>query len=181
MYLDCKGLLTSAIGVLLDPMSAALCVPWSHPDGTPATTAEIAAEWNRVKQLKSLSQHGGGAYKASAQLWLDDDAITALVIGKLSANDAVMLRRFQGWDQWPADAQLGALSLAYAAGPHFRFPKFEAACNALDFATAAEECGMSEVGNAPLHPRNVANRQLFLNAAQVVSEGSDISVLRWTP
>jgi hypothetical protein len=66
--------------------------------------------------------------------------------------------------------------MAWAMGPGFNFPMFQAACGkkddagnpAPDFRAAADQCHMDETGNPGLAPRNVANKQLFLNAADAI-------------
>jgi hypothetical protein len=73
---------------------------------------------------------------------------------------------FAEFDDWPADAQLGLLSMAWALGPAFRFLNFQAACQARDFRTAAVESHMNDTNNPGLRPRNKANFQLFESAAE---------------
>ena len=92
-----------------------------------------------------------------------------------------LARRFPDLPTWPASAQLAVLSLAWACGPGFRFPKTEAAIRTQDWATAAEEGVINSVGNPGVIPRNKANRQLFLAAAHVVAIGGDRSVLLMAP
>ena len=48
MYADVRGLVTTAIGILIDPMSYALALPWVRRDGSPATPGEIVEDWHRV-------------------------------------------------------------------------------------------------------------------------------------
>lgn len=171
MYLDVKGLVTTGIGNLIDPISLAITLPWMRKDGTPATKAEIESEWRKVKALQSMRMRGGMAYGAVTNLRLNETAIDGLVTAKAAEMEANLVKRFPDFASWPADAQLGLLSMAWAMGPAFRFPKFQAACLAMDFRKAAEECKMNEVGNPGLAPRNVANKQLFLNAARVLELG----------
>jgi hypothetical protein len=60
-------------------------------------------------------------------------------------------------------------------GPGFasHWPKFSAACEKLDFATAAENCRMKEAGNPGVVPRNNANQKLFKNADAVLAGEAD--------
>ncbi len=169
MYLDVKGLVTVAIGNLIDPAPAALTLPFLHADGTPATRVQIAAEWHTVKADTSLAKKGWTAAKKVTRLHLDADGIKKVVQDKLFLNEYILKRRFPEFEQWPADAQLGLLSMAWACGANFNFPKFEAACKRQDFLTAAAECRMAEAGNPGLIPRNVANKILFTNAAKVLA------------
>lgn len=63
-YLDIKGWVTCAIGLLVDdcrtltPPASMLALPWRHEDGSLATRAEIAAEWTAVAVLCCESTEG---------------------------------------------------------------------------------------------------------------------------
>jgi GH24 family phage-related lysozyme (muramidase) len=177
LYLDVRGLVTTAIGVLVDPVELAFPLPLKWPDGKPATRTQIAAEWWTIKREGSLAHRGAQAAGKVAVLRLDQADVEALTLRKLDAMVAHLERRFPGFSTWPAPAQLGVLSMAWACGPAFAFPKCEAALRALDFALAAEECTIREEGNAGVRPRNIANRTLFLEAAEALEQGRDPDVL----
>jgi hypothetical protein len=180
MYLDAKGLVTTGVGNLLEPSRLALGLPWQHlRDGTPATPLQIADAWMVVKARQDLAGHGGGAFRVLTGLWLTDAAIDRLVMGKLTEDDRALAIRFAEYETWPADAQLGLLSLAWACGPMFDFPKLAAAVRTLDWVTAAAECHISTRGNAPVGRRNMATQRCFLNAAAVACGGLDPEVLHY--
>jgi hypothetical protein len=96
-----------------------------------------------------------------------------LVLDRLTKNESFLKRQpwFINFDSWPADAQLGLLSMAWAMGPGGPggFPNFRTACQRLDFNTATPECKMNEAGNAGVAARNQANFTLFSNAAFVLA------------
>jgi hypothetical protein len=180
MYLDVKGLVTTGVGNLIDPIGSAMLLPWVHKsDGTPASTTEISQEWNDVKSHQEMAPKGGGYFGSMTQLMLTDDAIDSLVLSKLEENERYLKNRFPQYDNWPADAQLGLLSMAWAMGPSFKFPRFETAVNSRppDFDMAAIESHMNDAGNPGLTPRNVANVLLFRNAASAVIRGMPFSTL----
>lgn len=179
MYADVKQLVTTGIGNLIDPSSYAASLPWRRPDGTPAARAEILAEWKRVKEDRNAARLGHRYAARITTLRLRDEDVTGLVLSKLDQNDEHLLRRFPDWETWPADAQLGTHSMAWALGPGFAFPKMVAALRRRDFVGAAVECTISEEGNPGVKPRNVANRLLFRNAARVVSQGLNPSLIYW--
>lgn len=180
MYLDTKGLVTTGIGNLIDPISYAMNLPWKNGDGSPASKQQIAAEWMAVKQRTDLKMKGGMIYRNITRLRLDDEGVDQLLMGKLQQNESFLVRRFPNFDRWPADAQLATHSMAWACGPAFRFPRLAAALLDEDFEMAAIECHMDERGNAGLIPRNAANKQLYLNAATVKAYGLPIEKL-WFP
>ena len=180
MYLDVKGLVTVGVGNLIDPVELAQAQPCRFKNkpgitapGSPATPDQIAEEWQTLKNDPRLKAKGFKACEPITQLALSDDAIDSLISDRLTKNESFLKRQqwFQDFDTWPADAQLGLLSMAWAMGPAGpgNFPKFRAACQKLDFSTAAAECKMNEAGNPGLVPRNQANVILFSNAAIVVA------------
>lgn len=177
MYLDVKGLVTTAIGNLIDPLQYALPLPWIRPDGTPATHEEIAAEWTLVKGHPTAAREGHRVLRGVTNLRLTDDGIRRVVERKFSQNWAHLRSRFAEIETWPADAQLATLSMAWALGPAFGYPMLCAALHARKFDLAAAECGISERGNPGVAPRNVANRVLFRNAAVVLADGLDPDAL----
>lgn len=179
MYLDVKGLVTCAVGNLIDTPIEARQWRWLCPDGTDASAEEVTAEWRAVKSRQDMKSHGGGAFRKVTHLRLSREEIDRGVGEKLAHNDRYLTRRYAEYEDWPADAQLALHSLAWACGPAYSFPNLDAACRRLDFEAAAGECRMDERGNPGLVPRNRANRVLFLNAARVVADGMNRDVLYW--
>lgn len=179
MYQDIKGLVTVAIGNLIDPIQYALPLPFQKADGSYASRDEIAADWLRVKNDPNLAKWGHRAAERVAQLRLDDQGIELVVSRKLAQNVDHLRRRFREWDEWPACAQLATLSMAWACGPAFQFPMLAAVLNAQDFDEASKHCHINETGNPGLVPRNVRNKRLYRNAARVRDYRLDPDTLTW--
>lgn len=179
MYLDVKGLVTTGVGNLIDPMVAAIDLPWKKADGSLASTQEIRDEWTRIKSAQTYSNRGGFFFKNMAQLHLDNVDIDNLVRQRLMMNEVYLEKRYPNWENWPADAQMAIHSMSWAMGPAFQFPKFDACLAAGDFTGAAAECSISTAGNPGVAPRNAANKQLLLNAAEVVANGGDYDSLTY--
>jgi hypothetical protein len=166
MYLDTRQLVCIGSGALIDPVEAAQELPfqWKNKSGIAkpgqrATKQEIADEWHRLKNRQSLTQ---------TNLELTDDAINVLMEKAVDRYISFLKRQrfFEHFDEWPADAQLGLLSMAWAMGPGGPggLLNFRAACEKMDFAAAADECRMNEAGNPPeLVSLNRANRILLWN------------------
>jgi GH24 family phage-related lysozyme (muramidase) len=192
-YLDVLGLVTVAIGNLVDASPAggssepALGLPFVRiADGEPATREEIAAEWQRVKATwtcspnvdakrcpnrKQCGAHGGWRVaKRVCQLQLTPAGVEQVVNAKLDANDAELTRRFPRFQEWPWQAQLATHSMAWACGAWFRFPRLAAALQADDFARAAEECHIAETHGGTIVTRNKRNKALYRAA---VGQGVD--------
>lgn len=190
MYLDIKGLVTIGVGNLIDhdgDPAPALALPFVHnADGSPATQDEILAEWQALKADQSLATAGWRTAAQRTSLMLTDEDIDTLVLAKADEFESTLKRttsEFADFDAWPADAQLGVLSMAWAMGPAFgqSWPTFRRAVGANDWRAAAQNCRMSEAGNPGLVPRNDADEELFGNAAVAVEEGLDFSVLQYQP
>lgn len=168
MYLDCKGLVTVGVGNLIDPVYAATPLPFVHADGTPATQGEISDEWHVIKGHQDLTKRGYKACQAYCKLRLTRDGVGLLVARKLAANwDWLKRNYFQDADNWPAAAQLGVSSMAWAMGPGFprTFKNFTVAARAGDWTSASKMCAINASGNVGIIPRNKADTALFLYAA----------------
>ncbi len=186
MYLDILGWVTTGIGNKIDPVSDALALPWKNPDGSLATAAEITAAWNAVDaersdpkgqlQTSGLATHYGGAFGGVTTLRLTTSDVRDLVNEQIAANELTLRHSFPGYDTMPADAQLELHSRAWALGAGFApsFPLFTAAMNAGDYAAAATVAGYRGVGIAK---RLAAEQVMLANAAAVVAQGLDRSVL----
>jgi len=181
MYLDIKGLVTTGVGNLIDPVASALKLPFVHKgDESLASEAEIGAEWQALKGNQALAQKGHRACEAITELRLTDAAIDQLVLAKFVGNDRVLRHAFSNWNEWPADAQLGAHSMAWAgAGFPIKWPKFRAAAEARNWKAMAAESHIDETGNPGVKQRNVANAQLFHNAEVVESSDVDRATLHY--
>jgi len=182
MYLDTHNppLVTTGMGNMIDSISMALSLPWRWSgSGALAKPAAITAEWNKVKADTKLSQQGAKAASYVTQLRLSQTALDKLITTRLLANADTLKDNpaFARFEAWPADAQLGLLSMAWAMGPSFAsgFPKFSAACKSLDFTTAAAECQMN--GSPPPARRNAATKLAFTLAADVVADDGDPALL----
>jgi len=179
MYLDVKSLVTCAVGNLIDPMSAALTLLFKRSDGTPATQKEIADEWLRVKHDAALNPlNGGGQYRKITKLRLSPDDIRTLVRKRAIEMWGDLRTRFGSAENWPANAQMGTLSMAWALGQHFHrtYPKFAAAADAGDFAMMAWECTY-RADNESAKQRVATNQRLFMAAARDVSESRDYDAI----
>jgi len=184
MYLDMKGLVTVGIGHLIDPVGMALKLEFGQGGGGRASDGEVTAEWQLVKSRKDLIGQGSAAFGAITKLTLTDNGITTMVnddangIENYIKNNASARQFYTDFDNWPADAQLGFMGVAWGGIPipQFGWHKFPEACKKQDWDTAANECKISSpiaVG------RNEAHRLMFLNAAAVKANGDDIKELSW--
>lgn len=164
MYLDILGLVTVGRGCLIEPISLALGLPWVHrSDNTPATRQEVEAEWNLINGTPRLAKMHYDYAGKLCKLKLTQEGIDQLMARRLTVFEDYLKKKFPEWDSWPADAQLGAMSMAWAMGAGYvdKFKNFVNAANEHKWIVAADCCKMREDGNAGLIPRNKANKLLF--------------------
>ncbi|SFK70351.1 hypothetical protein SAMN05421835_12970 [Amycolatopsis sacchari] len=194
MYLDVRGLVTTGMGNLIDKSKPIPATPtdaqrdashalaaeinWLTENGDTATFEQVADEWDAVKKRTDLADRGGGAFAPFTSLHIESDEIDRIVGDKLSSNERFLTNRseFADFDSWPADAQFGLLSMAWALGAGFRFPHFQDAVAQRDWETAAEECVFGP-HRGTIELRNAMDQQCFHNATTVDKQGLDPSVL----
>jgi GH24 family phage-related lysozyme (muramidase) len=177
MYLDSKGLVTTGIGNLIDPVSLALPLPFQFrarnrhnvAAGQMATRQEIAVEWNYLKNHANRStfiRRGTRAIEPATSLELTETNRQNLFWTKSEANECKLVGHFPQFPEWPADAQLGLMAMAWGLGAGFppKWPKFSRACKAQDFAAAAADSHVKTWRKE----RNEASVHLFENAAHVL-------------
>jgi GH24 family phage-related lysozyme (muramidase) len=202
LYIDSRGLVTAGVGNLLDatprvpPWAPALELFWRLPDGRVATDAEVVAQWRTLKSYavpertvaEWRNRHGdkplplqlrGGATKEMQSITtirLSPAAVEALVRKRLFEMAGTIRAQFSTWDSWPADAQCGLLSVAWARGPSgfaTAFPRMTAALRIRDWEGAARECEL----RGGYEDRDAANRRCFLAAARCDREGLDPEIM----
>jgi GH24 family phage-related lysozyme (muramidase) len=181
-YLDVKGLVTVGIGNLIDPVSAALALPWVlEGSGDKATPEQVVADWNALKVQQRLSKLHFNYARPLTKIRLTEEGVDTLVRSKLLANEAYMRQRLPGWDTWPADAQLFACSMAWAVGPGWVgiFKNCVAFLLKGDWDNAAKCAAIRTEGNPGIVPRNAANQVCLHNAKTVSLRQLDPSVLYW--
>ena len=167
-YLDVRGLVTVGVGNLIDPLGAALGLPWTLTgSGQPASRERIIADWRALKAQPQLAKLH---YKYAAnvtRIRLTDEAIDNLVASRLQANAADLTRQFKDFPEWPADAQLASLSMAWAVGSGYpkKFPSWSKSAAKQDWLGCKAECDIRSVGNPGVIPRNKLNRAHFEAAA----------------
>lgn len=181
MYLDVLGLVTTGYGNLIASPQSAVALPWRQPDGSLASRDEILAEWSSVRKRTDLAPHGGGAFACVTRLRLDAAGVAHLVDSTLERFDSALARRYAEWEDWPACAQMACLSLAWACGAAYAFPRMDLALARGDFEAASGEIEMTPEHNPGNHleGRNKANRVLMRNAAHVVAFGLDPDMIDW--
>lgn len=199
-YPDNRNLITVGIGCLLDSpgFALALSLVWMLPDGSRASSAEVVRQLTALKALDLRNWPANSAKVLSATtIRLTPAGVLALVTQRLEQDWAYLVGAFPAIETWPADAQLFALSIAWAEGPawdkenpnltrvlRLSPPDFLAAIAHTPDAAhpgqyLAAAADISTKGNPGIVPRNAQNELALSNAQLVQDRGLDPSVLYW--
>lgn len=199
MYCDILGLITCAIGDLIDtrngvyPTALVESINWTLADGSRASVDQVRADWRLLKAdcMRFAGLHWKYAL-AATKCRLTDDEIDRIVKERLAINETAMRKTFPEWDSFPADAQLAILSMCWAVGTGWpaKFGNLTRFVRDQNWELAARldvpadphsnwAGKIREAGNPGVVPRNLKNRFCFLNAATVKASGSDVAVLHW--
>lgn len=183
MYADSLGLVSIGVGNLIDPIDLARALPslgasyLNKNTGAEGTDSEIQSDWNQIKTSAANWQTA----ESMTVLRITEQGCQQLVLNKAdefegyltthAEDPATGVKAFANFGDWPADAQIALMSMAWAMGPAFadggKWPAFRAACEGGDWLAAAGNCNMS---NAWLIRRNAVNRGAFRNAAWAVTQ-----------
>lgn len=181
MYLGEKDLVRVGVGMVIDPVSLAVRLPFVHQrDGSPASVAEISAVWHAVKQSRGRRGTWTMPPADGLELVLSQTLSSALLmrrVERLLAALSYVVPEFCQIDVWPADAQLALLGMGWVLGPGFarqsRWSALRTACAALDFKAAATTCMIVEAPPS----RNHTHRHLFTNAANALEGNAPVEKL----
>jgi hypothetical protein len=172
---------------LIDPIGAALALPWKNSDGSSASQQQITDAFNAVKGAWPGVQ--STACAPLTDIRLDQDGLNQLMLKTVANNHNYFVGKYPNYTNWPADAQLALHSIGWAWGPGFsgvwgdNGAAFDAAVNAPtpDFATAAQIMQTAsqheESINPGIVPRDAGNLQMFANAASAIAKKGNLAVL----
>ncbi len=189
-YSDVRRLITTGRGHLIDPIERALPLEWWIGDRR-ATEAEVRNDWHIIKDQAlrmsdaKLQQWTAGEQAHLTSIRLRSEFIDALTLRQLRANYAyIEAHLMPGIGGFPADAQLGVMSLAWALGAGFDKvvpprTEFVTACNGGNWIAAGAHARLREAGNAGVIVRNKQQDLCFSNAATVKARGLDPAALWW--
>lgn len=171
MYLDSISKVTVGYGTMM-PTAAATAginlINIAAKPQRPATEKEKADEW---QVLQNLSPAGtainfvAGHYRQYTSLTMTLEEGRRLLADRLNGFISMLRRNCPGFDDFPEDAQVAMMDMAYNLGNriHTRFPSFTRAVNKLggpDWATAARESRRPQLSRA----RNTEIHDLFMAA-----------------
>jgi hypothetical protein len=171
MYLDSKGNVTTACGLLLASSAAAVVLPFQAPDFSRAATAiEIIANFNFVK-----ASHVGYVaeyYQVGTSPVLTAQAMEQLQRAKVMQFDVELRKRFPKFDNYPNGVKMALLDMDYNLGDEREretYVHFDAAVLACDWLHAAAQCGR-DVSDPAFEARNAWTKLQFMNALGQVTQ-----------
>lgn len=175
MSMNSDGQVVVGLGCPLEPIDQALKLPWSRRDGTEEISAnEISGDWVRIKKNRLLAHKGPAGAAPYTNLMLTPKGLEQVVLARLDAIELMTVApTFRTWEEWPADAQLATLSMAwvdYNLPEHF--PKWVKAAKNHNWKRAAEQCSFATARRRDLIARNWAHRRLFV--AAITTEDPDV-------
>lgn len=175
-YQDILGLVTIGYGCLIEPeLLAAAVKGWV---GSPSP-ADIVAEWNKVNARPKALHFN--RYKDACSLRLTQEGVDALLQERMHLFEATLKHYFPDWDNFPADAQLAIMAMAWACGAGFpkTFTNFAAFVLKRDWVNAAKCAKIREQGNPGVHPRNLQVQLCLANAAAIDDGDYGTPALYW--
>lgn len=203
MYLDSKGWVSIGVGMKIDPLSSHLSslkqsyfVVKKGATNTQGKTFQqlLQADYATVRGMRGLigvtPKKALPKYAAATNLRITPQGLKAYFMAKARGYERRLKTMgrayFKDFDKWPADAQFGIMNMCWAfnvGGLLTKFPSFCKACRDMKFDVAAKECRYNwdkrrkRFDSYSSKLRNATNRQLFLNAADVVAKKKPINVL----
>lgn len=170
LYLDTKGNVTCAVGLMLPNLAAALALPFQIMSGgveVPATAGQILADFNRVADMQPGLK--ASAYECATSVFLADDEMDSLLRKVVAANDSLLSKFYKTYVAWPDAAKLAILDMCYNLGAQHlerTYPTMDGYLNLVppNFIGASEQCAR-DANDPEFEARNEWTRKQFLEAA----------------
>jgi hypothetical protein len=169
MYLDSAGAgnVTTAAGLLLPNLDAALALPWYTADfAREARQQEIASEFSRVKAMKPAMPASYYQRKATSPLLRDVD-ITHITATELGGMAKELEQHLPAVGSWPVPAILAALDMIWNLGGaklFNEFPLWRNSAQAGNYFGMSLQCHRNGISDA----RNAWARDQFSKAHSMV-------------
>ncbi|MFL1405874.1 glycoside hydrolase family protein [Marinobacter sp. M1N3S26] len=164
MYLDSRGFVTVGIGHLIANVTEAQKLAFKTTRNVPASGAEIKSDYDSVK--KQPANRVASFYKKFTSLILPDVEIDKLTDKHILTFESELKRIYSGFENFPSEVRLALFDLIFNLGMtdlNNNWPKFNAAIQAKDWQTAADESSRA----APISAeRNRYVRNLLETAAK---------------
>lgn len=141
MYLDANGYVTVGVGHLVKTLADALELPFINARSERATAEEIKADFDQVR--KQPKNRLATFYKKSTKLRLTDVEIDKLTDAHIDTFESELKEIYSEFSLYPMDVKFALFDLIFNLGmTNLRntWPTFNAAVEAKDWLSAAENC-----------------------------------------
>lgn len=173
-YDDVKGIVTFLAGIAIWSLGQMLTYTWAKDDGTPASHDDVVACWNFLTspEGRSTDQQGGAHYAKLVHISATMETRQKAFEDTLARFESQLRQHLTNWDDAPANAQLAALSHAWAFGGLFpaTWPSWTKCFLAGDYAGASQQDMPSAhewaAQNDSFHRRIKTEQYLLSNALQ---------------
>lgn len=159
MYRCTGGEVTVGIGHAIPSGGDAVALDW-NVNGQAPTPDQVRADYAKVAAAaKGLVAK---TYQPLSQCRMTDAAIDALAAGDVTKFTGLIAAALPNWNTYPDGVQAALFDMAYnlGVGGLLKFHKLIAACDAADWATAANQCHRLGIGE----DRNQETAALFRQA-----------------
>lgn len=178
MFKGRDSLVTLGIGMMIDPIDRypQYLDPgkWTRLGGGPVTAADIRKEFEFVKGRPAAWTEED--YRKATKLRLKKVALGGEFLSTLHEKERGLLKSFPAFGDYPADARMALVGLAWALGAGGTAGKapLRSACLAWDFATAARhvhyvvrdrQTGQVQPPSHSQQSREAQHKTMFENAA----------------
>lgn len=148
MYLCTAGHVTVGIGHKIENEREATKVKFLKSDGSPGSAEEIAAEYRKVK----ATEVGNKAlfYRPLTRLHVDNKEVERLTNNHLDAFYKQLKKLYPEFDDYPKNVRFALFDMIYNLGKgglRDKFPKFNKAILARDWAAAANESSRTKIAD----------------------------------
>ena len=173
-------------------LAMAKSLQWAYKQGHPksgqsCSPEDITRDYDTVLSMDSLGVQGPGhlaEWKKVTNCRITKEGLQTAVRNRAISNMAYLKnnrkdnKSLGAFDDFPADAQLCALSLSWAVGNEFGYPSFCKACRESNWFEAAKQCGFSDKVNT-LPIRQAAQELMMRNAGYVTQGAGSPNTLNW--
>jgi hypothetical protein len=182
LYPDLKGIITFDAGIVCT-RGMALSIQWTKPDGSLASHDDIEAAYDAVSSPAALAsdQQGGGHYASFTSIRATPASLASAFAAPVARFEGQLRGLLSNWDVAPANAQLAAMSHAWAFGGLFplTWPSWTKFFVSGDYAGASCQDMPSArewaLQNDSFHRRIKLEQSLLANALQ----GDPDQLLGW--
>jgi hypothetical protein len=173
-------------------LQMAKALSWVYKPGHPqaghgCSPGDIEADYDQVLSRDDIGRRGPGflsEWKAMTNCRITQaglkEGVRKRVVGNIQyvKTNRTGSKYLGDFDTFPADAQLCVISLTWANGNEFNYPKFAEACRSADWFEASRQCGFSSKENT-LPKRQKAQEEMMRNAAAVKLGAASPETLHW--